>query len=520
MSARPVTFKQAPQQPALQSQSPPSPSAPPKSPAAPKSPPPSPPAAVPPTRQKGVLQSVPSPTAASPAARRSPGSPKVPPSVTPLATPPAGQQLLIHPTHRPAGPPQAAKKATAPAASVAVPPASPKSAGNSSTTAMPTVSPAALPKPPLLPALPPAASAALRAGQFPADLSLRLAAAASTVAAGTAVARRMQSSSLLQPNVSMGSAGLSPSGAVPPVQAQAPSRAKLHVTAVTVPSPAELAKVQMKQEARENMKAAYTMVARINGFAPPPQEPLSTTPGQPLPGAPAIPVNITSKNSKSAVSVAMRVSGAGVSPFTLEKQRQLINVFADATGNISVSQFSILLVSSAFSSRHRSLLQAATVGQGSTGAVPLQNVVDVTMEVGAGTPGNAQAVRDQLAALITGGTYLDVALQRAGLEAWRIKLLTISIVQPSQSSNQMPCQKRFGRWCLDKTGLSVPLVIIIIAFGSAVLVFVAILILVIREVRKHSGETAVLEYPRNDSITTKTHILTYVIGQDASPAKT
>ncbi len=70
---------------------------------------------------------------------------------------------------------------------------------------------------------------------------------------------------------SMGSAGLSPSGAVPPVQAQAPSRAKLHVTAVTVPSPAELAKVQMKQEARENMKAAYTMVARINGFAPPPQ---------------------------------------------------------------------------------------------------------------------------------------------------------------------------------------------------------------------------------------------------------
>lgn len=31
------------------------------------------------------------------------------------------------------------------------------------------------------------------------------------------------------------------------------------------------------------------------------------------------------------------------------------------------------------------------------------------MEVGAGTPGNAQAVRDQLAALITGGTYLDVS---------------------------------------------------------------------------------------------------------------
>ena len=61
------------------------------------------------------------------------------------------------------------------------------------------------------------------------------------------------------------------------------------------------------------------------------------------------------------MQVAMRVSGAGVSPLTLEKQRQLINVFADATGNISVSQFSILLVSSAFSSKRRSLLQAATV---------------------------------------------------------------------------------------------------------------------------------------------------------------
>ena len=54
----------------------------------------------------------------------------------------------------------------------------------------------------------------------------------------------------------------------------------------------------------------------------------------------------------------------------------------------------------------------------------------------------------------------------------------------------MPCKifEAACRWCLDKIGLSVPLVIIIIAFGSAVLVFVAILILVIREVKKHSGE--------------------------------
>ena len=61
------------------------------------------------------------------------------------------------------------------------------------------------------------------------------------------------------------------------------------------------------------------------------------------------------------MQAAMRVSGAGVSPFTLEKQRQLINVFADAAGNVSVSQFSVLLVSSAFSSRHRSLLQTPSM---------------------------------------------------------------------------------------------------------------------------------------------------------------
>ena len=70
---------------------------------------------------------------------------------------------------------------------------------------------------------------------------------------------------------SMWSAGFSPSGAVPPTQAQAPSRVKLRVPAVMAPSPAELAQVQMKQEAQENMEAAYTMVARINSFAPPPQ---------------------------------------------------------------------------------------------------------------------------------------------------------------------------------------------------------------------------------------------------------
>ena len=40
---------------------------------------------------------------------------------------------------------------------------------------------------------------------------------------------------------------------------------------------------------------------------------------------------------------------------------------------------------------------------------------------------------------------VQMALQRAGLNTWSIKLLTISIVQPSQSGGMLPCQKTFGR---------------------------------------------------------------------------
>ena len=47
----------------------------------------------------------------------------------------------------------------------------------------------------------------------------------------------------------------------------------------------------------------------------------------------------------------------------------------------------------------------------SSKGTPLNDVVDVTMEVSAGTPGYAAAVRDQLAALIDGKSYLDVRSQ-------------------------------------------------------------------------------------------------------------
>ena len=58
----------------------------------------------------------------------------------------------------------------------------------------------------------------------------------------------------------------------------------------------------------------------------------------------------------------IRIFGQGVTPFTPQKQQQLINVFVDATaGNVSASQFSVLLVSSAYSSRRRSMLQVPVV---------------------------------------------------------------------------------------------------------------------------------------------------------------
>ena len=48
---------------------------------------------------------------------------------------------------------------------------------------------------------------------------------------------------------------------------------------------------------------------------------------------------------------------------------------------------------------------------GSSKGTPLKDVADVTMEVSAGTPGHAEAVQNQLAALINGKSYLDVSSQ-------------------------------------------------------------------------------------------------------------
>ncbi len=59
--------------------------------------------------------------------------------------------------------------------------------------------------------------------------------------------------------------------------------------------------------------------------------------------------------------------------------------------------------------RHLSAAKVLVQAMGSSKGTPLKDVVDVTMEVSAGTPGYAAAVRDQLAVLINGKSYLDVS---------------------------------------------------------------------------------------------------------------
>ena len=52
----------------------------------------------------------------------------------------------------------------------------------------------------------------------------------------------------------------------------------------------------------------------------------------------------------------LRVTGPGVTPFGPANQQRLINVFADASRNISQSAFRVILVADAYTSRRRRLL--------------------------------------------------------------------------------------------------------------------------------------------------------------------
>lgn len=58
---------------------------------------------------------------------------------------------------------------------------------------------------------------------------------------------------------------------VAPMQANGPAAARLKIPVSMAPSPAELQRLKQKQEAHQNMQAAYQMVDKIKSYAPAPQ---------------------------------------------------------------------------------------------------------------------------------------------------------------------------------------------------------------------------------------------------------
>ena len=59
--------------------------------------------------------------------------------------------------------------------------------------------------------------------------------------------------------------------AVAPAQAPGPSHGKLAFPAIMAPSPAELMLIKQREQAAQNMQAAYIMVNKINSDVPAPQ---------------------------------------------------------------------------------------------------------------------------------------------------------------------------------------------------------------------------------------------------------
>lgn len=383
-----------PQKPAQQSPSFPSPLAPSKSPAAPKPTAPAKPAvlaglslkpatgATPIPVQTRTLTALPSPTlspsppdasansgpaapAAAPKASQKPSAPSKP-RAAPLPNP----SPTLAP--RPAPPPPSA----APAPSQARQPAYSSQPVN---TVLPLFPLADQSAPTPTHAVPAPLQARQSASNLP-SIDSALKRAAGTVAAATAAAGLLRMSDAPQKNstgeahvrspepiISLRAPSRAPAySTVAPAQAPGPLHRKLAFPAIMAPSPAELILIKQREQAPQNMQAAYTMVNKINSYIPAPQvscisdmlavvllacrhvrgvclimpaqdlllswkcrtsvrtstpasafaagplflcvlcmqAALSTTPVSPPPEQPPVPVNVTSKESKSAVSVS------------------------------------------------------------------------------------------------------------------------------------------------------------------------------------------------------------------------
>lgn len=85
---------------------------------------------------------------------------------------------------------------------------------------------------------------------------------------------------------------------------------------------------------------------------------------------------------------------------------------------------------------------------------------------------------------------MQISLQQHGLAMWSVKLLSISIVTPSKAVTTLPCQQPWSRWCLDGTPLTPTTIYLIIAVGSALVIFLIFAVIVYREVSRNSGKAS------------------------------
>lgn len=83
---------------------------------------------------------------------------------------------------------------------------------------------------------------------------------------------------------------------------------------------------------------------------------------------------------------------------------------------------------------------------------------------------------------------MQQALQSYGQPNWSLKLLSTESVDPTQAlAIELVCNKKFGSFCLDRSGLSQGAVKGIIAGGCFFLVLISALLCVFLDICRRSG---------------------------------
>ncbi|CAK0785848.1 hypothetical protein CVIRNUC_009060 [Coccomyxa viridis] len=224
-------------------------------------------------------------------------------------------------------------------------------------------------------------------------------------------------------------------------------------------------------------------------------------------------------DTDTAVEIILRIAGTGVTPFGPANQERLIQVLTYGAKNISSTAFHVVLVADAYSSRRRALLAWPweSVQIQSTTGTALANVADVSVEVETDSADNAVITVGQLTSLLQNYTAMSYAQNSQGVLGWGIQLLAIGVAQPTNATTTLPCQNQFGKYCLDGTVWTAPLVVLVICFGSILVFMTIVFLFVYIETRRATGQTGVLEYPKEDSMTTMQRVRRFLQRKDGRP---